>query len=119
MAVEIFEDPVIREDLHLVVRENHGEELTALARPFAALIDAGRGRAAMMAIRDVERTGSIEDVFNEADVSALRKIPGTVSHTILRRKIDIGLARDFSFEQVIKFGHCAISEKHRAGLRVQ
>ena len=54
---------VVRHDVHLIVRKNHSEEHVMLASvPAVGEVGAGRGRAAVMPVRDVERL----DVVGEA-----------------------------------------------------
>src|SRR5262249_48348105 len=63
-TVEIFKDAVVREDLHVLLREDHTEERAAGAGTFSSLIHASCRGAAMVAIRDVEG-GSLGETFCE------------------------------------------------------
>ena len=65
-AVQIFQHAVVGQNLHLVVRKNHGEKLSAVARAVARLKNARRRRAAMMAVGDVEKRNLRELRFDKS-----------------------------------------------------
>src|SRR5947208_16038605 len=70
-TVQVFQNSVVRQNLHLIVRKNDAQEESAAARALPALINSGRGRAAMMAIGDVERVHACKLGLDELNALAI------------------------------------------------
>ena len=85
MAVQIFQHAVVGQNLHLVVRKNHGEKLSAVARALARLENPRRRRAAMMPVGDVEKRNLRELRFDELDFVRAGNRPRRVAHAVLGR----------------------------------
>jgi hypothetical protein len=118
-SVEILQHAVVGENLHLVVRENDAQKIAAVTSAFAALIDATGGGAAVVSISDVKKWDGGEFVFDELDGGGIVDNPGGVAHAVLGSEIDVRLFSGFLFGQVIDYGIGAVSQKHRAGLRIE
>ena len=119
MAVEILEHAVVGQDVHLVVREDHGEETRAAARAAAALVDAAGRRTAVMAVGDVERGHFRELADEEIDVRCFRNRPRAVAHAVRRGEVDLRLAGGDAGNERVDFRHGLVGEENRAGLRVE
>jgi len=65
--VQILQNPVVGQDLRLIVRENDAQETTAVARAFAGLENPPRRRAAMVSVGDVQRGHGGEFLGNQCD----------------------------------------------------
>src|SRR5450759_789649 len=82
--------PVVRQDLHLVVRKNNRQEKTASAPSLPGSINPRRCRAAMMTVGDVQIGNFGESGFEVANVFGLVDDPGGVADSVAGGEIDGG-----------------------------
>jgi hypothetical protein len=93
-AVQILQHAVVRQNLHLVVRKNHGQKLSALPGALAGFKDARRRRAAMMAVGNVQVGNPRKLRFDEFDLVRVLNRPGRVPHAVPGREINLRLLPD-------------------------
>jgi len=110
---------MIGKDLHLIVREAHAQEVTAVARALAALVHTRRCRAAMMAIGDVKMANLEEGLLDEIDITLATYYPRRMSHAVFGREINRRRLRGLLRKKVVEGGLGAVSEEYRAGLGIQ
>ena len=117
-AVQVLDDAVIREDLHLVVGKRDGKDAIVLTSAFRreALSRARRRRGAVMAIGDVERVDLRERV-DDCLVLAGRHLPDLVMHAVRRGDIEQRLVVRDAANGGVNLLRGAIGQKHRPGLR--
>ena len=118
-SVQILQHPVVGQNLHLIVRKNHGEEPAAFTRALAILINARRRRAAMMAVGDVQVGNPRKLRFDEFEFVRLPNRPGHMPHAVPGREINLRLAGGLFRDEFVQGTGGRIGQEHRAGLRVQ
>ncbi len=117
--VQVLQHAVVRQDLHLLVREDDAEELAALPRAVARLENARRRRAAMMSIGDVKSGDACEFVLDEFDLRRVADDPRSVPHAVRRGEIHIRLLGCFFASEFVKGRLGAVGQEYRAGLGIQ
>lgn len=118
-AVQIFEHAIVRQDLHLLVRKDHGEKPTALPGAFASFEYASCGSAAVVAIGDVERRDVAEGIFDECYIAGIGQDPGGMPNAVFGGEINFWCRANFAGEQIIEFTDGTIGEEDGARLSIQ
>jgi hypothetical protein len=90
-----------------------------MACSFARLVNSPCRRAAMMPIRDIQEWNLYELFGDEFDSGIVADGPGRVAYAVIRREVHFRNSGDSLGNEVIHSRHCAISQKHRAGLRIK
>src|SRR5438552_8171934 len=80
--VQVFQHAVVGQNLHLLVRKNHGKKPAAAPCPVARLINSRSRRATMMAVGDIEDWDAGELLFDAVDGSCVGDAPGGMAHLV-------------------------------------
>ena len=114
--MQIFDYAIVREDLHLVVRENDRQKLTALPNAISCGTNARSRRAAVMSVGDVQEINGNELRINKCDILRAINHPRGVLHAVIGGEVDGGLVGGEALGEGIEFCRSAVSEKDGAGL---
>ena len=91
--VQVAQHAVVVEDGHLVMREEHREEIAVRAGVAAARLGHARRRGrAVVAVGDVERRQRVEGARQRGDRRRVVDHPHLVAHAVVGRHIDVGRA---------------------------
>ena len=118
-TVEVFQHAVVGQNLHLVVRKDHGEKPACVRIAALRLIHARRRRAAMMPVRDVERRHRREFPLDRLDTVRVANDPGRVPHAVGGGEIHIRHFLQTAVHKRINAYRRAVREEHRPRLRRQ
>ena len=123
IAVKVFEQAVVVEDLHLVVGEDHRQEIVVGLFSRVARIGgpARRGHArggggAVVAIRDVEAIHGVEGAGDEIEVRRVAHHPKRVTDAGVGDEVGLGRRRGRLGREFIDCGIVLVGEEHRARL---
>jgi hypothetical protein len=81
---------MIRQDLHLAVGKDDGQEVCALAPARPRLANPNRSGTAMMAVCDVKNRNAGEFRFDSFNTPSVTDNPTAVSNSILGHEINCG-----------------------------
>ena len=119
-AVEVAHDAVVVEDGHLVMGEDHAQEIAVRPlRSAARLRDAGGCRGAVMAVGDVERGQRLELRREVVDQGSLADHPQLVGDGVVRRDRHVGIALGGALERPVDLGRVRIGHHHGTRLGVE
>lgn len=114
--MEVMEPPVVGEDLHLVVGEDDTEEAGAAAGTLAGLVEARGGRAAVVAVGNVEAGDGEELLRDESDIVGGVDGPGGMADAVGGGEVEVGGGGGELAEEVIEGGDGTVGEEGGAGL---
>src|SRR5690606_14465948 len=122
-AVEVLDDAVVVEDVHLVVGEDHRGELVVgvlagvvRVLSLAQVLDALGRRGAMVAVGDVEAFDLVELGLQLLDYAVVADGPEHVAGLVVGDEVISGLAGDDAVDQGVDGRAGAVGEEHGADL---
>ena len=125
-AVEVTDDAVVGQNLHLVVGKDDGQEkvigfLTGVIRVgfFPLDLDAGCGRGTVVAVGDVKAVEGCELLLDPGDEIGIGDDMEDVANAVVRREVIFGLFFQDIGDEGVDVLRRPVGQKDRPGLSVQ
>ena len=116
---KIPDHAVVVEDRHLVMREDHRQEIAVRAGAAAARVGDARGRGrAVMAVGDIDRRQRIEGARQRPDGRLVVDHPHLVAHAVVGGDVHVGGVEGGVGQHGVDRRRVRIGDHHRPGLGV-